>query len=246
MSLIINLSSLHKYSISETVYQFVKMSNEYSQGYLSCAPFFVQNTFNYAWVMLKYNEHYKVFIEPYKLGRLSTDTFLDNLAAVFNFLSELPREKRHDILASAWNSSISLDDEMIKRLSIIIEASKTQSVFLVSNTNELNMAAILKLFLHAFKEKCMESLDISIKDSQEPVEIMPNIFLCLSYRYCAFKDGYHSTASLIDLVSQSLKDNVTVVSQFQPDLDKAKELGLGCVEAGSFYSLSMPRESLSL
>lgn len=186
--------------------------------------------------MSKYKANYKALIEPYKLGKITTNAFLDNLATIFYFLSEVPRETRDEILSSAWNSSISLDDETEKRILLIIEKSKTQPVYLVLNTNELNMMAILKIFQERFPAKCREGIDISIKDSQEPVEVMPNIYLCLSYRYCAFKDGNNSTASLLEQLHHKLPGEMSVVSQFQPDLDKAKEMGVDYVEADDFYT----------
>ena len=55
---------------------------------------------------------------------------------------------------------------------------------MVSNTNELDVRAVMQLF-----KKCNPALnfsneaDVGIKHSKDPVEILPHVFLCLSYRW---------------------------------------------------------------
>ena len=81
-------------------------------------------------------------------------------------------------------------------------------------------------------------LDLSVRESKDPIEIAPNIFLCLSYRYQLFKtviDNHaanpHSTMSLLDhLVKKQLSgvaaSDIRVVSQFSGDLAEATKLGI--------------------
>ncbi len=237
MPLIINLSTTHDYSIDETVAAFVKICNQYSGGCLQSMPGFFQNWTNYAWVTAKYQLNYTSLIEPYKLGKITTDQFLDNLSKIFYFMKDIDKSERHSILADAWNASIKLSEKTEDRLSLILEEAKSQPVYLISNTNELNINAIFALFKKHNPDVDFKNLDTSIKDSKEPIEILPNVYLCLSYRYGAFKAETVTTLSLLEHVSKTCSGPVTLVSQFPGDLKKGKELNLDNVlNADEFYN----------
>lgn len=237
MTLIVNLSTTHDYSIDKTVAAFVQLCNQHSKGCLQSMPGFFQNWTNYAWVMAKYKVNYPSLIEPYKLGKVSTEEFLNNLAKIFYFMHDLEKETRDSLLAKAWNASIKLSEKTQDRLSQLVEESKNQPVYLISNTNELNANAILALFRKnhpdlAFKE----AVDTSILDSKEPIEILPNMYLCLSYRYMAFKTAV-STVSLLDDLAMNCEGPITMVSQYPGDLEKGRQLGFAEVLNGEdFYN----------
>lgn len=221
MTIIVNLSTTHDYSIQETIYKFVKLCNKYSEGCLQCMPGFFQTPMNYAWVMAKYQLHYKSLIEPYRLGQITSDEFLDKLAKIFYFLHDVPG--REYLLGQAWNASIKLSDDTRTRFSQLLEWAEHEPVYLISNTNELNVEAILSLFKSQNQELTFKKkIDISVQDSKTPVEILPNVFLCLSYRYKTFKTD-HLLEQLIQ--NQDLAD-ITLVSQYEGDLDKAEQLGI--------------------
>jgi hypothetical protein len=246
MSLFVNLSTTHDYSINETVSAFVKLCNEHSQGCLQRMPRFFQNGTNYAWVMAQYKLNYKSLIEPYKLGNITTEQFLHNLTEIFYFMKDIDAGYRNALLIDAWNASIKMSEFTQDRLSRLVEKAESEPVFLIANTNELNVKAVLDLFKQKYPNlQFNNGFDVSIKESKEPIEILPNIFLCLSYRYKSFKAENVTTGSILEeLVQQNNSENITVVSQFDGDLQKAKQLGIADVQtAEKFYG---PEITLSL
>lgn len=86
MKYIINLSSVHEDSLAERITAFAQLCNDYSKSLLSkyCLPFF-SNHVNKAWVILK-SETYKPLINDYKIGKITTEQFLDKMVDVFYFL----------------------------------------------------------------------------------------------------------------------------------------------------------------
>lgn len=238
MTLIVNLSTIHDYSIDATVAAFVHLCNRYSNGCLQGMPGFFQNWTNYAWVMAKYKANYASLIEPYKLGEISTETFLDNLSEIFYFMKDIDKETRSNLLSKAWNASIKLNEKTEDRLSQLVEKAKTETVYLISNTNELNVHAIVDLLkTHNLDTDFVDDIDISINHSQEPIEILPNIYLCLSYRYGAFKEQSASTVSLLDHLSDNCPSPRTLVSQYPGDLKKGAQLGLeNILSSDDFYA----------
>lgn len=237
MTLIVNLSTTHDYSIDKTVAAFVQICNQHSNGCLQSMPRFFQNWTNYAWVMAKYQANYTSLIEPYKLGKISTQEFLANLSQIFYFMQDMDKETRELLLANAWNASIKLSEKTQNRLAQLVEEAKTQPVYLIANTNELNVNAILALFRIRNPELTFnEVVDTSIIASKKPVEIAPNIYLCLSYRYGAFKTEAVSTVGLLEDLSKSCSGPITLVSQYPGDLKKGEQLGLNVLNAEDFYT----------
>ena len=240
MTLIVNLSTTHDYSIQQTVGAFVRLCKEHSHGCLKSMPGFFEDSYNYLWVMTQYQLNYKELIEPYKLGKISTDAFLENLSKIFPFMNDLSKDSRHELLAKAWNASIQIGPDKHDRFAYLAERAKEEPVFLISNTNELNVQGIMKLFSETFDDlKINLKADLSISHSQEPVEILPNIFLCVSYRYGSFKTQLPSTTSLLDTLVKQARDSVSVVSQYSGDLERAKQLGVANVmNPEDFYGFS--------
>lgn len=241
MIFIVNLSTTHDYSIDETVAAFVQLCNQYSEGCLQSMPGFFQSWTNYAWVMAKYQTNYASLIEPYKLGKISTEEFLGNLSKIFYFMNEMDKSKRNSLLTDAWNASIKVSEKTQGRLSLLVKEAETSPVYLISNTNELNVNAILDLLQKNYPElKFNKNMDVSIKESKEPIEVLPNIYLCLSYRYGSFKEETVTTASLLEQLSKKCSNPVTLVSQYPGDLKKAKQLGLDSVlNAEEFYNANL-------
>jgi hypothetical protein len=233
MPLIVNLSTTHDYSIDETVAAFVKICNQHSKGCLRCTPGFFQNWANYAWVMAKYQANYASLIEPYKLGKISTEKFLDNLTKIFYFLGDMDKETRDTLLANAWNASIKLSEKTQERFAQLVEEAKNQPVYLISNTSELNANAILALLKEKNPSlKFNDAVDTRGLVSSAPVEVLPNIYLCLSYRYGAFK-----TDAVIEHLCKDRTSPITLVSQYPGDLKKGAQLGLDSVlQAEDFYN----------
>ena len=241
MTFFVNLSTTHDYSINETVGAFVQLCNEYSNGCLQCMPGFFQNLNNYGWVMAQFKANYASLIEPYKLGKISTERFLDNLSHIFYFMKDMDKSERNKLLAKAWSSSIKLSAATEERLGMLLEKAGDEPVYLVSNTNELDVHAILDLLQKKYPDlEWNKAADICITHSQEPIKILPNVYLCLSYRYGAFKEQTAPTVSLLDHLSKQCSGSKTLVSQFQGDLKKGQILGFENVfNAEEFYNSSM-------
>lgn len=256
MPIIVNLSSIHTlHPISKSVDSFVRLCNKYSTGCFSSCPTLFKSWSNYAWVMYQYSMNDKQLIQPYKLGAINTEQFLQNLLQIFPFLHDVDVEQdtmiglnegesySHDfglsLLENAWNEIIDLDETRISRFPMLIAQSHAEPIYLISNTNELNVLKILRLLKKQNPELTLNTLiDLSVQESKEPIEIAPNIFLCLSYRYQLFKTraehcsaSPHSTMSLLNyLVKEQLSgvatSDIRVISQFSSDLAEATILGI--------------------
>jgi len=232
MTLIVNLSTLHDYSIYETIGAFAQLSQNYGQSCLNHTPGFFQYGSNYAWVMAQYLSQESGLIRPYKLGEISTEDFFDNLAEVFYFMKDMEdKEQRNLLFKNAWTASIKMSDEKIHRLSSLVEQAKHEPVYIVSNTNEMDVKAIVELFKLCNGELAFnQSLDIDIAQSDTPIELLPNVFLCLSYRYHAFKAETSGTPGLIrqiyNQLDKSEERDVTVVSNYAGDRDLVSDMAL--------------------
>lgn len=256
MPLIVNLSSIHTlHTTSKGVDAFVQLCNKYSAGCFSSCPTLFKSWSNYAWVMYQYSMNDKQLIQPYKLGAINTGQFLQNLLKIFPFLSDVAAEHEFmirlnegesysdefalSLLENAWNEIIDLDESRVSRFPKLVAQSQAEPIYLISNTNELNVLKILRLLKRKNPDIAFNTpLDLSVKESKEPIEIAPNIFLCLSYRYQLFKTvsenrsaNPHSTVSLLNhLVKEQLSgvatSDIRVVSQFSGDLAEAAKLGI--------------------
>ncbi|CDZ77571.1 hypothetical protein BN59_01855 [Legionella massiliensis] len=254
MPYIVNLSAIHTlHPISTNLDAFTEICNRYSTGCWSgCCPSFFQSWTNYGWVAYQYNMKYQELIEPYRLGQITTDQFLANLAAIFDFLeeSDLDQEALTDdeswvyysnnpvyrILERAWSAGIDLDDSSRYRLPHL--TSLREPVFLVSNTNELDALRILALLKAQNPEiKFNKNIDLSIADDKNPIKIAPNIYLCLSYRFQYFKTTEQnesvtrpSTMSLlrylVEFVLEAHESEIEVISQYEGDLREAEKIGI--------------------
>ena len=246
MTFFVNLSTTHDYSIDETAGAFVQICNQHSNSCLQSMPGFFQNWTNYAWVMAQFHTNYVSVIQPYKLGKISTERFLENLSQIFYFMNNMDKSKRNELLANAWSSSIKLSTNTQNRFGKLVEQAADEPVYLISNTNELDVRAILNLLqVNNPDLEWDKETDISIINSKEPIKILPNVYLCLSYRYGSFKEQTATTASLLEFISEQCPGSKTLVSQFPGDLEKGNLLGLNNVlNAEEFYNSSMSNSML--
>lgn len=236
MTLIVNLSTTHDYSLDDTVAAFVELCNEYSKGCLQAMPGFFQKGSNYLWVKGMLLAYYSTYIEPYKLGKIDTKAFLENLSSVFNFMDYMDEDARDKLLIDAWNTSIKITEFTKDRLRVLVQKAESGPVYLIANTNELNVRAILSLYQEMYPDlEFKKDIDIGIHNTQSPIEILPNIFLCLSYQYGTFKTKAVTTMGLLENLSTKLEKPISVVSQYSGDREKAKELGLEVLDLNEFY-----------
>lgn len=186
---------------------------------------------------------------------------MQNLLKIFPFLNDIAAEQETmiglndgesysrnlalSLLEDAWNAIIDLDETRISRFPMLVaQSSVEEPVYLISNTNELNVLKILRLLKKANPKLTFNtSIDLSVAESKKPINIADNIFLCLSYRYQLFKTmpdnrvaNPHSTMSLLNyLIKKQLSDvataDIRVISQFSGDLEEAVELGISKANA---------------
>lgn len=152
-------------------------------------------------------------------------------------------------LEATWNKLVAAIDE--ERFSSLLVQAKTKPVYLISNTNELNLYKILTLAMKGAlantnsKQKALQAIIEELQSSQKPVEIAPNLYLYLSYQVKSSK-----TTGLIDKLYDELAttsdntikpNNVTVISQFDGDLNLAKKQGMLFQKGAEFFDMSSPQ-----
>ena len=205
-------------------------------------PVVIQNGTNYLTMQAQYYLKYKSHIEPYKLGKINTKQFLENLSELFPFIKDIDEPGREKLLADAWSSSIKLGPTTEDRFRMLVDiAAADKQVYLISNTNELDVRTILNLLQEKHSElEWYKEIDISVTSSKEPIKILDNVYLCLSYRYGAFKEQTATTMSLLEELSGQYRGPKTLVSQYSGDLNKAKELNFNHVlNVEEFYNIGM-------
>ncbi|STY28586.1 Uncharacterised protein [Legionella wadsworthii] len=138
MPLIVNLSALHAlYPTSTCIQSFEEVCDRYSTGYFRQCSSLFQSWTNYAWLMYQMARHNSKLIQPYRLGQLSSEEFLEKLVHIFYFLKDSSPKKGEMehlnskslysktfakmLLENAWNSQIEWDQSKEKYLSMLIE-----------------------------------------------------------------------------------------------------------------------------
>lgn len=241
MSFIINLSSIFKLKpiIPDGLYPFVKLCYEYAPKSQWCCGLF--GIINYPWVLGHYYANKGLF-DDYKLGRIDDDKFLNSLLKIFYFLDKKVDNPKQ-LLADAWNGIITWDDDSTAHLRQVLDHAKfEEKVYLMSNTNPLNMIKIISFFKEycpeiKWVEKAIEEALTTKNINAQPIEIAPNVYLCLSYKYRLYKEG---TPGLLKSISQQVdaketEEKIKVISQFPGDLKMADSLKLPREPAKDFY-----------
>lgn len=240
--IIANLSTIIDYDLEETIQEFVKLSKTYSPSCFCGCPGFFQELNHSSWVK------YQIFmnetlIQNYRLGKLTTMEFICELAYIFSFLKEIEEENfpicdpndylctlpYHRLLEKAWNASIHISEHKKNRFIDLVIESKP--VYLVANTNELNIFKILKLLKSAHPNFVFsERIDEDILTTNENKRVLLGeqngcpVYFYLSYHCQKFK----TTGLIEDLISTFdaagiKRDNITVVSQHPADLETAEK-----------------------
>jgi|GEM_PF-2998745 len=210
--------------------------------------------------------------DQYKLGQLGTEQFLANIRAKLSFLEEAEYEpdliadlyehrseylslkditKLEDLktnkiaianalIEKAWNVKIDFNETCLQRMQLLL--SKGEDIYLVSNSNELNIYKILHWYKQQFKTiNWFDKLDISHCSDEKPVQVAanPNIYLCLSYRFNSYKTDAQNRQSGVlqgtpNLFEKNLnylskfdkEEDIIVVSQWRPDRETMEKLGV--------------------
>jgi len=199
--LIINLSTLHTlYPVSRGVRAFAELCDKYplpEGGCFQSLPEIAQRYGNQGWVAYKYHQILGSVITPYRLGKLTTEEFLQEMLGIFsfinnpellnttgdrdritnnrnNFLSTNHEREISDkdmcfaLLEEAWNSLIEFIDDDVAKFQKVLDRSEVEKVCIVSNTNELNINYILNHLKQGYPDVAWNDVDLSVnKDSSE-------------------------------------------------------------------------------
>lgn len=249
---IVNLSCLHKlYPIHSA--GFAAFANLYQHYYSHHFLSYLAYPVDLVRVGIIYykNQH---TINNYKLGKITTEEFKREMLKAFDFLQN--KENAQQLLIDAWNKIIDFDPAHDEKIKSLFEKAKQEEakVFIVSNTNELNVRKILGHFYTIGGVAWNNTPNISCEKSPIPIQLTEdgNICLCLSYRYGEFKSPElqqtlpAGTPSLLQHIVRNLKDmgytesNIKVISQFSGDMQEAKTLGLPAEKDEMFFSSLSP------
>ncbi len=90
MNRIVNLSACHGLkSIREVMKAFAALCDRYSTGCcMKHCPSLFSNFTNQAWVAYIYQKNLNTLINPYKLGKINTQEFIEGLLEIFSFLGD--------------------------------------------------------------------------------------------------------------------------------------------------------------
>lgn len=224
MTLIVNLSAIHTLNniLLNVLPKFASIYDKYANKCCGkYCSFFGFSPSGYLWVL----RHYKQFqtaIDNYKLGKISTDEFLNQLLQKFNFLknakfSEETRQALFDrkaeffclkgvtafnqltkeliakaLLEEAWNSLILFTESDALKFAALV--ARNEPVYFISNTNPLNIHKIVFELRQKFPDLLQKEVDISTSPDNHPLSMGSNIFFCLSYRYQAYKTEQQNQA----------------------------------------------------
>ncbi|MGE3920942.1 MAG: hypothetical protein AB7F64_08465 [Gammaproteobacteria bacterium] len=239
---VVNLSSIIQLGkiFPDGIQAFVTLCDE-SPGWFASYPGLFRMT-NYAWVSFQCYRHTKT-IDDYKKELMNTDQFINELLNIFYFLKD--KTDGRQLLVNAWNATINWDAESTARVRKLFSQANNLPIYFISNTNPLNFQKIME-FLRVNISEIQWNENIQIPERQiddpKPVEIAPNIFVCLSFHYGLFK-----TPGLIENVIDHLGTEITLISQFEDDLKTASILGVSPANihtAPQFYENS--RNDLTL
>lgn len=215
---IMPLSLFHIWDEEKSIQAFAKLLKK-SQERNTVYPFglgFFGDSLNRCKVNIRYFECNKTLIEPYKLGKISTQDFLGKISGIFpdidgSICSPALNQREYSsdpvlqCFAEAWNAAIGENKHLTQRFKEVVQnATADAPIYFTANTNELNIIRILDLL------GLKETINIGIEFDDKPVRIADNVFLCLSYRYQDFKLMQYVIKNNIN-PNQSLRDNITVI-----------------------------------
>lgn len=281
MPKIINLSAIHTLQpIHHGVSAFARLCDKYSKSIFSCCPSFFNHSTNYAWVMYQYYQSLNTLINPYKLGRLTTKDFFTGLLKMFPFMEnsnlgiceeDIQRLNSNKaslyslrntvnpsmldyakaLLEEAWNSIITFTDEDVAKVQKLFEEGN--DIYLMSNTNELNVFKILQWLQTNFPNEVDLNLNFPNITQQEELLVLQigsgkNLVVSYLYHTCKTAEDNsrarvpNTTPTLLQaIVSYVFKgslDDLTVISQYPKDLEAAAKLNIPKIYlAGEYFQL---------
>lgn len=218
MTIVVNLSAIHTLlPIDHAVEAFTALQSTYSSnGCCSCCPSFFNHWTLKQIMNLKLKWNQSSLIDPYKLGIINTDQFIDGMLEALPFMrgitipasektrlledklapytlknvrevSEITNEMAaRALLEEAWNSIIAFQNEDRRKIQMLLESG--ESICFISNSNELHIMKILDILREEFPAAgWYDEIDLSVKQDGVAIKLAPNSSLYVSYRFNAFK-----------------------------------------------------------
>jgi hypothetical protein len=222
----------------------------------------IQENLNYAWVGYQLHRKTNSLITPYKLGKIGTADFLGELRQTFSFidadsLDYRPSERNrifrnkdqflclkgktrletedyiNALLEHAWNVLINIQDKDIQTL--IDLGDFKDDIYLISDTNELNLHAIVTQWNEGLRARNKAELKADLSPDEDGIiKLGPKLHLCPSYLSHTFKtqsanaNANNHEDSLIKKLIQAKDLNpkkCVMVSDVPYDVDEALALG---------------------
>lgn len=235
MQRVINLSAIHTLQpIHHGISAFVRLCDKYSNSTFSCCSSFFSHGVNYAWVMNQYRKSLNTLINPYKLGHITTDNFLNGLLEMFPFMLNTSLEiscedmqRLNDnkassyslrnmdnpsacdyakaLLEEAWNSIITFSDEDVAKIQKTFE--EEGDVYFMSNTNELNVFKIIQWMQNHLPDKIkldLNSPQIVQKNMLSVLQIGSGAHLIASYLCHTYKTEQDNTKAQVPRTTPTL------------------------------------------
>ena len=257
MPILMNLSSLHSISkmFIATISRFAEIRACDPSGVFNCCPGFFSHSSHCLAIGWLFRNQEQTLIDPYKLGKKTTTEFIRELRGFFPFLEQTaaPRLQvlleevkanykdylcseteeivtedsyKDALMEDAWNRLLYITPEQEQALQQLLQ-NLQEPIYLIANTNELNMHWLLTQFKKIAPDFSWNSgIDISTIQDRRPVPLGPNLYLCPSYRYGCWKYSKPGQDNIIDAViaSERLDPNqLTVVSPVPGDLQYVRE-----------------------
>ena len=263
---IVNLSCvIQPQSIDTVLHNFASLLDERDQKNRVCCPILLGHQINYFYVKYLLWKHTETLINPYKLGGITTEEFIEGLFHLFNPINE-DNEAAHlnvisrESLTNIWNSMIVWDESAAARLDKLLDNRiEGDMVVFISNTNELHALKNIELFTTHYSPspnvtlinaspspsfpffKSAEKMDERLL----PIHTMQGVYLAASYKFGTFKaveDKKQQNIStptliryLIELLPTSLSPRNIIIVSNYPK-DLAEAMRHNKILANNCYS----------
>lgn len=237
MAVIINLSTLITLKPDQDLYSaFKRLSDTYStdeDSYVkSLLPGILSSPISavtdYAWVTSTISDCYETLIVPYKLGKISTQDFLDGFRKSFDFIEKNidyhPKEKTRirdnrekyaclrdkgvlkkvdfarALIEEAWASAIEFTEQDYLKFDQLNQTIN-EDIYFITDGTELGMYKVVEALKKRFPN--YDWLSPAKLDNDGILQIAPHMFICsshLAHTFKTTKENQHQGVKSISLI----------------------------------------------
>lgn len=244
-----------------------------------CCGMFGMPIYSYAWILGQIDWD---LISQYKLGTIKTKEFLNKLLNVFSFLRDAnfseeineslfrnreglisirdlssleeltPEYVALALLEQAWLARMKFSEETDRNTRYFFDQNKDESVYIISNSNEMDCAATIKYLqitypsLPWLSDQELESgIEVPNQELSTGIPLTTDgrLKLYVSYAHRAFKIGsaHETRVTTANLLRKLVKEEqidleqTKLISQWRGDLEMAKTLKIRAVIDSATY-----------